>query len=51
MRVEITARSFELTDQNRERMEQRLLKFKRYFNEVMDCHVYGRIQPVFGSTR
>jgi putative sigma-54 modulation protein len=41
MRVEITARSLELTDTMKERMEQRLLKFKRYFNGVMDCHVYG----------
>ena len=41
MRIEITARSIELTDTTRERMEQRLLKFKRYFSEVMDCHVFG----------
>jgi putative sigma-54 modulation protein len=41
MRVEITARSLELTDNMKERMEQRLMKFRRYFSEVMDCHVYG----------
>jgi putative sigma-54 modulation protein len=41
MRVEITGRSIELTDSMREHMERRLLKLKRYFNEVMDCHIYG----------
>jgi putative sigma-54 modulation protein len=41
MRIEITARSIELSDTTRERMEQRVLKFKRYFNEVMDCHIFG----------
>ena len=41
MRVEITGRSIELTDNMKEHMERRLLKLKRYFNEVMDCHIYG----------
>jgi putative sigma-54 modulation protein len=41
MRIEISAKSLELTDTTKEHMEQRLLKLKRYFNEVMDCHVYG----------
>ena len=44
MRVEITARSLELTDSTKEHMEQRVLKLKRYFNEVMDCHIYGSLE-------
>jgi putative sigma-54 modulation protein len=44
MRVEITARSMELTDTVREHMEQRVLKLKRYFSEVMDCHIYGDLE-------
>ncbi len=44
MRIEITARSMELTDGMKEHMEQRLLKIKRYFSEVMDCHVYGHME-------
>jgi putative sigma-54 modulation protein len=44
MRIEITARSMELTDGMREHMEQRLLKLKRYFSEVMDCHIYGDLE-------
>jgi len=44
MRVEITARSMELTDSMKEHMERRLLKLKRYFREVMDCHIYGDLE-------
>jgi putative sigma-54 modulation protein len=44
MRVEITARSMELTDGIKEHMELRLLKLKRYFSEVMDCHIYGDLE-------
>ena len=44
MRVEITARSMELTDDMKEHMERRLLKLKRYFSEVMDCHIYGDLE-------
>ena len=44
MRVEITARSMELTDGMREHMERRLVKLKRYFSEVMDCHIYGDLE-------
>lgn len=44
MRIEITARSMELTDGMKEHMEQRLLKLKRYFSEVMDCHIYGSLE-------
>ncbi len=44
MRVEITARSVELTDDMKAHMEQRLLKLKRYFSEVMECHVYGDLE-------
>jgi putative sigma-54 modulation protein len=44
MRVEINARSMELTDGMKEHMERRLLKLKRYFSEVMDCHIYGDLE-------
>jgi putative sigma-54 modulation protein len=41
MRVEITQRSLELTDGMREHMEQRLQKFTKFFDGVLDCHVFG----------
>jgi putative sigma-54 modulation protein len=44
MRVEITARSLELTDSTRQHMERRLLKLKRFFDGVLDCHVFGNIE-------
>jgi putative sigma-54 modulation protein len=44
MRVEITARSLELTDVMKEHMETRLLKLKRYFNGVLECHVFGSVE-------
>ncbi len=43
MRVEITARSLELTDTMRDHIEKRLLKIKRYFEGVLDCHVFARL--------
>jgi putative sigma-54 modulation protein len=44
MRVEITARSLELTDLMREHIENRLLKLKRYFDGVLECHVVAQIE-------
>lgn len=44
MRIEITARSLELTDTVREHIEKRLLKTKRYFEGVLDVHVFARLE-------
>jgi putative sigma-54 modulation protein len=44
MRVEITARSIELTDNMKERMERRLMKLKKFFNGVLDCHVFVNLE-------
>jgi len=44
MRVEITARSLELTDALREHIEKRLLKLKRYFDGVLECHVIAQVE-------
>ena len=44
MRIEITARSLELTDSTKEHMERRLLKLKRFFDGVLDCHVFGSVE-------
>jgi putative sigma-54 modulation protein len=44
MRIEITARSLELTDSMREHIEKRLTKLTRYFDGVLECHVYGRLE-------
>jgi len=44
MRIEITARSIELTDLMREHIENRLLKLKRYLDGVLECHVVAQIE-------
>ena len=44
MRVEITARSLELTDNMKEHIEKRLTKLRRYFEGVLECHVYGHLE-------
>jgi putative sigma-54 modulation protein len=44
MRVEITARSLEITDTMREHIEKRMLKLKRYFDGVLECHVIARLE-------
>jgi putative sigma-54 modulation protein len=44
MRVEITSKSLEVTDAMRDHVEKRLLKLKRYFDGVLDCHVVIRVE-------
>ena len=44
MRIEITSKSMELTDGLREHVEKRLLKIKRYFDGVIDCHVVVKVE-------
>jgi len=44
MRVEITSRSFEITDNVREYVEKRLSKLTRYFDRVMECHVILQVE-------
>ncbi len=44
MRIEITSTSYDLTDGMKEHMEKRLLKLKRYFDSVIDCHVFLRVE-------
>jgi putative sigma-54 modulation protein len=44
MRVEITSKSLEVTDAMRDHVEKRLIKLKRYFDGVLDCHVVIRVE-------
>lgn len=44
MRIDITSKSLELTDGMRDHIEKRMAKLKRYFDEVLDCHVILRIE-------
>jgi len=44
MRIEITARSLDLTDSMRTHIEKRLLKLKRYFSSVLECHVVAQVE-------
>jgi putative sigma-54 modulation protein len=44
MRIEITARALELTDTMKEHIETRLAKLRRYFEGVLECHVYGHLE-------
>lgn len=44
MRIEITSKSMELTEGLREHVEKRLLKVKRYFDGVIDCHVVVKVE-------
>jgi putative sigma-54 modulation protein len=44
MRIEITARSLQLTDGMRDHIERRLSKLKRYFSGVLECHVIAQIE-------
>lgn len=39
MKVSITGRHFDLTDQHKEYVEKRLMHLKRFFDTIMDCHV------------
>jgi putative sigma-54 modulation protein len=44
MRIEITARSLELSEGMRDRIEKRMLKLKRYFDGVLECHVIAQLE-------
>jgi putative sigma-54 modulation protein len=44
MRIEITSKSLELTDGMRDHIEKRIVKLKRYFDGVLDCHVILRVE-------
>lgn len=44
MRIEITSKSMEVTEGLREHVEKRLLKVKRYFDGVIDCHVVLKVE-------
>ena len=44
MRVEITSKSMEVTDAMRDHIEKRLIKLKRYFDGLLDCHVVFRVE-------
>jgi putative sigma-54 modulation protein len=44
MRLEITQRSVDLSDATKEHMEARLRKLKRFFDGVLDCHVFASLE-------
>lgn len=44
MRVEITQRSVELSEATKEHMEKRLLKLKKFFDGVLECHVFANLE-------
>jgi ribosome hibernation promoting factor len=44
MRIEITSKSLDLTDGMRDHIEKRIAKLKRYFEDVLDCHVILRVE-------
>jgi putative sigma-54 modulation protein len=44
MRVEITARSLEITESMRDHIEKRVQKFTRYYDGVLECHVIARLE-------
>jgi putative sigma-54 modulation protein len=44
MRIEITSRSFEITDSVREYIEERLNKLTRYFDRLIECHVILKVE-------
>jgi putative sigma-54 modulation protein len=44
MRVEITSKSLEVTDAMRDHVEKKIIKLKRYFDGVLDCHVVIRVE-------
>jgi putative sigma-54 modulation protein len=44
MRVEITQRSVDLSDGTKEHMETRLLKLKKFFDGVLECHVFADLE-------
>jgi putative sigma-54 modulation protein len=44
MRIEITQRSLDLTDSMKEHMEERLLKLRKFYDGVLECHVFGNLE-------
>ena len=44
MRIEITSRSFEITDNVRDYIEERLSKLPRYFDRLIECHVILQVE-------
>jgi len=44
MRIEITSKSFEITDNVREYVEERLNKLTRYFDRLIECHVILKVE-------
>jgi putative sigma-54 modulation protein len=44
MRIEITERSLELTDTMREHIEKRVLKFRKFYEGVLACHVFASLE-------
>jgi putative sigma-54 modulation protein len=44
MRIEITSKSFEITDNIREYVEERLNKLTRYFDKLIECHVILKVE-------
>ena len=46
MRIEITSKSFEITDSVRDYIEERLNKLPRYFDRLIECHVILRVERI-----
>jgi ribosomal subunit interface protein len=44
MRLEITQRSVDLSEGTKEHMEARLRKLKKFFDGVLDCHVFASLE-------
>ncbi len=44
MRIEITSRSFEITENVRDYIEERLNKLTRYFDRLIECHVILQVE-------
>ncbi len=44
MRIEITSKSFEITDAVRDYIEERLNKLTRYFDRLIECHVILKVE-------
>lgn len=46
MRIEITSKSFEITDNVREYIEEKLNKLTRYFDKLIECHVILKVERI-----
>lgn len=44
MRIEITSKSFEITESVRDYIEERLNKLTRYFDRLIECHVILQVE-------